>query len=92
MSKRKPNPELMDAENPEWLQSDFDRARPAGAALPPSLLRKLGVRGPQKSPTKEQINIRLSQSVLDAFRAAGTGWQTRIDEALQDWLKTHKPA
>jgi uncharacterized protein (DUF4415 family) len=92
MSKRKPNPEAVDPENPEWTEADFRKARPASEALPQTLLRKLGVRGQQKTPTKEQINIRLSQSVLKAFRAAGAGWQTRIDEALQDWLKTHKPA
>jgi uncharacterized protein (DUF4415 family) len=26
---------------------------------------------------------------LDAFRAMGLGWQSRINEALKDWLKTH---
>jgi uncharacterized protein (DUF4415 family) len=31
-------------------------------------------------------------TVLNAFRSGGAGWQTRIDEALQDWLQTHKPA
>jgi uncharacterized protein (DUF4415 family) len=92
MNKPKPDPERIDAENPEWTARDLRNARPAREALPPSLLRKVGMRGPQKTPTKKQINIRLSQSVLDAFRAAGTGWQTRIDDALQDWLKTHKPA
>ena len=89
MARPKPNPELIAAENPEWLAADFKKGR---AALPPSLSGKLGVRGPQKHPTKEKINIRLSPAVLDAFRAAGAGWQTRIDEALQDWLKTHQPA
>jgi uncharacterized protein (DUF4415 family) len=27
--------------------------------------------------------------VLAAFRATGAGWQTRMNEALKDWLKTH---
>jgi len=27
--------------------------------------------------------------VVETFRATGTGWQTRMDAALQDWLKTH---
>ena len=83
---------LHDPDNPEWSEADFQQARPAAEALPPSLLLKLAVRGPQKAPTKEQINIRLSRPVLEAFRASGAGWQTRIDEALQDWLRTHKPA
>ncbi|MCA3072118.1 MAG: BrnA antitoxin family protein [Rhodocyclaceae bacterium] len=30
--------------------------------------------------------------VVQRFRATGDGWQTRVDAALQGWLKTHKPA
>lgn len=92
MSKRKPNPEMLDAENPEWMAVDFKNARPASEVLPASLRRKLGVRGPQKAPTKELITIRLTRDVVDSFRATGEGWQTRIDQALADWLKTHQPA
>jgi uncharacterized protein (DUF4415 family) len=40
---------------------------------------------------QEQIAIPLSPEVLTAFRASGKGWQSRIDEALKDWLKTHSP-
>ena len=96
MSKRKPNPEFVDDENPGLTEADFAQMRPAREVVPTVveayLQGKLGVRGPQKAPTKEQINIRLSQSVLESFRATGDGWQTRIDEALKDWLKGHKPA
>ncbi len=60
--------------------------------LPGSLQAKLRTRGPQKAPTKEQISIRLSREVLDGFKAFGEGWQTRIDSALKEWLKTHRPA
>lgn len=72
--------------------SDLKSFRPAGDVLPASLRRQLGVRGPQKAPTKERITIRLSSEVVEHFRATGDGWQTRIDSALQDWLKTHLPA
>lgn len=54
--------------------------------------RRPGQRGPGKRPPKEVINIRLSPEVVEAFRATGNGWQTRVDGALKDWLKTHKPA
>lgn len=60
--------------------------------LPESLRAKLKTRGPQKAPTKEQISIRLSREVLEEFRAFGDGWQTKIDVALQEWLKNHRPA
>jgi len=90
--KKRPNPELIDNENPEWTEEDFARAVPF-SALPESLRDKLSAiqRGAQKAPTKDRITIRLSHSVVERFRATGAGWQTRVDAALQDWLNTHSP-
>lgn len=62
----------------------------AREALPSSLLKKLSVRGLQKTPIKERITIRLSPEVVAAFRASGDGWQTRMDAALRGWLKLPK--
>jgi len=31
---KRPNPELIDDENPEWTDADFSRARPAAEVLP----------------------------------------------------------
>jgi uncharacterized protein (DUF4415 family) len=75
----------------ELTVADLKGMRPAREALPDSLRAKLGLRGPQKSPTKERITIRLSPEVVTRFRATGQGWQTRVDAALQDWLKSHTP-
>ena len=47
---------------------------------------------PSGSGTKEQVAIRLDRDVLAAFRASGAGWQTRMNDALKDWLSTHSPA
>lgn len=47
---------------------------------------------PPAAMTKERITIRLSPEVVQAFRASGEGWQTRVDAALKDWLKDHSPA
>jgi uncharacterized protein (DUF4415 family) len=47
---------------------------------------------PPAAVTKERITIRLSPDVVGQFRATGAGWQTRLDAALKDWLKTHSPA
>ena len=91
MPRSKP---LVDAsgEVREIQSADLKSFRPAAEILPASLRRKVGVRGPQKAPTKQRITIRLSPEVVERFRATGDGWQTRVDAALQDWLKTHKPA
>lgn len=44
---------------------------------------------PLGSGLKEQVAIRLDRDVLDAFRAGGPGWQTRMNEALREWLQGH---
>ncbi|MBV8209316.1 MAG: BrnA antitoxin family protein [Burkholderiaceae bacterium] len=46
------------------------------------------VRGPNKRPTKEQVAIRLDREIVGAFRAGGPGWQTRLNDALKEWLAT----
>ena len=90
MSRTRP---LTDAsgEVPPLTDAALRALQPAGK-LPATLQRKLGVRGPQRTPTKERITIRLSPDVVQTFRATGNGWQTRLDAALRDWLKTHTPA
>ena len=72
MLKQKP---LTDAKGEvRELAKDFLKTfRPTRAALPESLRRKVGVRGPQKSLTKERITIRLSREVLQRFRATRRG-------------------
>jgi uncharacterized protein (DUF4415 family) len=47
-------------------------------------------RGPNKNPTKEQVTVRYSPEVLAYFRATGAGWQTRMDEALREYVSRHK--
>jgi uncharacterized protein (DUF4415 family) len=47
----------------------------------------LNKRGPQKAPTKTLVSLRLSPEVIDHFKAAGPGWQTRIDGALMESIK-----
>lgn len=75
----------------ELNTTDMAKFKPAAEVLPLSLRKKLGVRGTQKTPTKERITIRLSREVVNQFRESGEGWQTRVDAALQDWLKNHSP-
>ncbi|MFS8975023.1 BrnA antitoxin family protein [Cupriavidus necator] len=90
MEKRAP---LTDAggEVRELTSEDVAQFRRADEALPASLRAKLGVRGAQKAPTKVALSLRVSPQVVEAFRATGSGWQTRMDAALIDWLKTHRP-
>jgi uncharacterized protein (DUF4415 family) len=47
-------------------------------------------RGRPVGSGKESTTIRFDRDILDAFKAVGPGWQTRINAALREWLKTHK--
>ena len=72
----------------EITAEDVARFKPF-SALPTAeqkVLLKLRRRGPQKSPKKVPISIRLSPDVAERLRATGNGWQGRADEALRSWL------
>lgn len=43
---------------------------------------------PAGSGTKISTTIRLDAEVLAAFKASGAGWQTRINDALREWLQS----
>jgi uncharacterized protein (DUF4415 family) len=90
-SKLPPPPEDYD-DNPEWTEEDFARARPASEVFGRSLAVQMGlVRKPGRpaldpEARKQKINIRLSPDVLEALRASGPGWQSRVDEMLRERL------
>jgi len=77
-----------DGEVRELTHEDIRRMRPIAEVLPAELLailpkRKRGERGPQKTPTKEQVTLRLDNDVLAYFKERGPGWQTRINDTLK---------
>lgn len=69
-----------DPDTYELTDDEFSRLKPVGRGRPLAAV------------TKERITIRLSRDVVDQFRATGDGWQTRMDAALKDWLRSHRPA
>ena len=77
---------VFDDENPEWTADDFARARPIAefpelaAAFPKARGRP---RGSTKPQPKQQIALRVDADVLARYNAAGSGWQTRMNEALR---------
>ncbi len=82
MAKKPSRQPVPDAENPEWTAEKFARSK-GFHELPQGLQRAIGERGPQKSPTKTPISLRLSPDVLAALRATGKGWQSAVDEVLR---------
>ena len=71
------------SDNPEWSRKDFAKARPFSEALPDLAASIRKGRGPNKAPTKKLVSLRLSGQVLEAYKAKGPGWQSRIDEDLR---------
>lgn len=68
---------------PELTVEFFERADQYNAD---KLIRR--GRPPSASP-KLALTIRYDPDVVEAFRSTGKGWQTRMNAALRDWLKTH---
>ena len=74
-------------------KADFAKATKFSAGVrlkdlkPGKLEQILRKRGPQKSPTKIAVSIRLSPEVVKHFKAKGPGWQSRIDTALRKIAK-----
>lgn len=81
----------------ELKKEDFARAHPASEVLPEILGQEVAAEllkpkqgGPQKKPRKTSTTIPLDVEVLEAFKAMGKGWQTRINNVLKDYVKSRK--
>ena len=49
-------------------------------------------RPPYAAPRKAPVTLRLDVDILDTLKASGRGWQTRVNDALREWLKTQRTA
>lgn len=77
---------IADPDCPHTTVADWDGAVMKQAGVEIGQVR---TRGANKRPTKEQVTVRYSPDVLTYFRTTGRGWQTRMDEALREWIKSH---
>ena len=78
----------------EMTDDDIQRGIEADADAAPILSEKMleravirKGRGPQLNPRKKQVTIRLDEEVIDYFKADGSGWQTRLNDALKVVVK-----
>jgi uncharacterized protein (DUF4415 family) len=71
---------------PELTKEMFDRAeiREGGKVIRPATgtLTRMG-RPPLGEAAKKQVTLRIDSAVVDAFRAGGAGWQSRMNEVLR---------
>ena len=74
----------------ELTLEDIKSMRPTSDTHPEIVEAYRRSRGKQKTPTKIATSIRLSENVLEAYKQYGPGWQSRIDQDLQDILAKRK--
>lgn len=90
--KKAIDPEMAEFEA-ALLNSISQSAKGEGRMTSPAQIKARRVGRPVgtlKDRPKVSTTIRLSPDVVEAFKASGGGWQTKIDLALKDWLKGHK--
>ncbi len=68
---KKTSAKVNDPDNPAWTE---------GRLGAPVLKRG---RGPQLAPTKVPTSVRLDADIFDYFKSQGSGYQSRINEALR---------
>jgi uncharacterized protein (DUF4415 family) len=85
---KKPNPSLIDDDNPEWTAEDFRRAKPVPATLVSSMeeIRKKKIGRPRSAAPKVILTLRLAQDVVAKLRASGPGYNARAEQILRDAL------
>ena len=44
-----------------------------------------------KPDTTQQVTLRIKRSVLDYFKAGGKGYQTRMNQVLESYVRAQKP-
>lgn len=68
---------------------DDDDTVPTHQELATAVRRYRGQRGPQKTPTKQLVTIRLSSAIVEHFKAkaGGKGWQTQLDRAVMAMIE-----
>lgn len=72
-----------DVSSPELTAEEMAQAKPFAEVFPELAASIRKGRGPNKAPTKKLVSLRLSPQVIEAYKAKGPGWQSRIDADLR---------
>lgn len=64
-----------------------DMSSPEGSSLEPVARDRPG--RPKMATPKVSLTVRYDVDIVNAFKAFGPGWQTRMNAALREWLRTH---
>ena len=90
MSK-KPDPFMIDDENPEWTPEANAEAKPFGEVFPDQLASwKRGRGRPRAEAPKITMNFRFAVDVVKRVRETGPGYNARVEKLLLDALEHGK--
>lgn len=84
---KKPDPYMTEEENPEWTPEAAAEARPFAEMFPGQFeaLKNKGGR-PKAAQPKVHIGFRLAPDVVKGVRAAGPGYNARVERVLREAL------
>ncbi len=76
---------------PEGINGHVSRDEtPVAGFWDKAKIRMPGKRGAQKAPVKVAVTVRFSPEVIAYFKDTGDGWQTRMNDALCEYVSMHK--
>src|SRR5438128_2034544 len=87
--KRSSKQEWVDPDDaPEWPNDAWDRAQIAigGKVIREATGTLKRGRPPIGDEAKQQVTLRLAPKVVRYFKQAGDGWQTRLNETLEEYV------
>ncbi|VVD78748.1 hypothetical protein PFI31113_00996 [Pandoraea fibrosis] len=86
-----------DPDSPPLTDTQLKKMRPArevltkalGKERTDALLKRRGRPALPENERKVTLNMRADRDVVDAFKATGDGWQTRMNDALREYARSH---
>lgn len=84
MTDKHPNPEMTDADNPEWTDEMFANAKPMKEAMPDVVnALKRGRGRPASDSPKVHIGMRLDADIVEWLRSQ-KGYNSLVNDAIRE--------
>lgn len=83
---------LMDNKSLNTMQSLNDVLPELVKAQQKGELKARSIGRPKAQNPKQAVTVRYDTEILEYFKSTGKGWQTRMNSALNEWIKEHAKA